>query len=67
MKWKGKGLKEVGIINGKETIFIDKKYFRPLEVESLKGNSSYARKKLNWKPKYNLDALIEDMINFQIT
>ena len=67
LKWKGKGLKEVGIINGKETIFIDKKYFRPLEVESLKGNSSYARKKLNWKPKYNLDALIEDMINFQIT
>ncbi len=65
LRWKGKGLNEVGIINGKDTIFISEKYFRPLEVESLKGNSSYARKKLKWKPKYNLDTLIDDMINAQ--
>ncbi|MDA7454409.1 GDP-mannose 4,6-dehydratase [Candidatus Pelagibacter ubique] len=64
--WKGKGLNEVGFIEGKKIIFISKKYFRPLEVESLKGNSNYARKKLNWKPKYNLDSLIDDMINSEI-
>jgi GDPmannose 4,6-dehydratase len=64
--WKGKGLNEVGFIEGKKIIFISKKYFRPLEVESLKGNSDYARKKLNWKPKYNLDSLIDDMINSEI-
>ncbi len=64
--WKGKGLKEVGIVNGDKVIIISKKYFRPLEVDSLKGNSSFARKKLSWSPKYNLDKLIEDMINSQI-
>ena len=66
LTWKGKGLNEVGFIEGKKIIFISKKYFRPLEVESLKGNSDYARKKLNWKPKYNLDSLIDDMINSEI-
>ena len=49
-----------------ENIFISKKYFRPLEVESLKGNSDYARKKLKWKPEYNLDSLIDDMISSEI-
>ncbi len=63
--WKGTGLKEVGIINDVKTIIISKKYFRPLEVDSLKGNSSYARKKLKWSTKYNLDTLIDDMINAQ--
>tara|TARA_B100001093_G_scaffold486409_1_gene521704 strand:+ start:8167 stop:9192 length:1026 start_codon:yes stop_codon:yes gene_type:complete len=63
LEWKGKGLHEVGLINGVKIIFIHKKYFRPLEVESLLGNYRYARKKLNWKPKYDLGSLIDDMIN----
>ena len=57
----------MGFVNGKKVIFISKKYFRPLEVDSLKGNSNYARKILNWKPKYNLDLLIEDMIKNEIS
>ncbi len=64
--WKGKELKEAGFIENRKVIVISKKYFRPLEVDSLKGNSSYARKKLNWSPKYNLDRLIEEMINAEI-
>ena len=64
--WKGKELKEAGFIDNRKVIVISKKYFRPLEVDSLKGNSSYARKKLNWSPKYNLDRLIEEMINAEI-
>ena len=67
LSWTGKGLNEVGFVNGKKVIFISKKYFRPLEVDSLKGNSNYARKILNWKPKYNLDLLIEDMIKNEIS
>ncbi len=63
LEWKGKGLHEVGLINGVKIIFIHKKYFRPLEVESLLENYRYARKKLNWKPKYYLGSLIDDMIN----
>ena len=42
---------------------IDKNYYRPTEVDLLIGDPSKAKRKLNWKPKYNLDSLIEDMIN----
>ena len=41
----------------------DKNYFRPLDVDTLLGDSKKARKKLNWKPKINLNTLIREMIN----
>ena len=65
--WKYKGLKEVGIDKdtNKVIIKIDKKYFRPGEVDFLKGDYSKAKKLLKWKPKYNIDNLIEDMINYE--
>ena len=40
----------------------NKKFLRPSEVRSLKGDSSKARKLLKWKPKYNLDDLCKDML-----
>ena len=62
----GKGIKERGYDqNGKCIIKIDKKYFRPNEVNTLLGNSSKARKQLNWKPKFNINKLIKDMINYE--
>ena len=45
---------------------IDKNYYRPTEVDLLIGDSSKARKELKWKPKYNLDSLIDDMINTEL-
>ena len=48
--------------NGKIICKTDKKYHRPLEVPYLKGDARKARKTLNWKPKYNFDALIKEMI-----
>ena len=60
--WSGKGLKEKCYWNDKVIIEIDKKYFRPTEVNSLKGNFSKARKLLNWKPKYSIKNLIKEMI-----
>jgi GDPmannose 4,6-dehydratase len=42
---------------------VDKNYFRPLEVDYLKGDSRKAFKKLNFKPKYNLNSLIKEMID----
>ena len=64
--WKGKGLKEQGYLvnkNKKELIIkIDKKYFRPNEVEYLKGDSNKALKKLNFKPKFSFKDLVKDMI-----
>jgi GDPmannose 4,6-dehydratase len=68
IQWKGKGIKEKGINteNRKSIIQIDKNYFRPLDVNTLLGNASKARKKLKWKPKYNLNSLVDEMISEEI-
>ncbi|MDR1156475.1 MAG: GDP-mannose 4,6-dehydratase [Bacteroidales bacterium] len=47
---------------GKSVIGIDPAYFRPTEVELLVGDSTKARQKLGWEPKYDLKHLCEDMI-----
>ncbi len=66
IEWKGKGLKEQGYLihnNKKELIIkIDKKYFRPNEVDYLKGDASKAFKQLNFKPKYSFKKLVKDMV-----
>ena len=50
--------------NGKKIIIkIDKKYFRPNEVNYLKGNPKKAQKKLNFKPKYSFIKLVKNMID----
>lgn len=41
---------------------IEKKFYRPAEVESLLGDCSKAKKELKWKPKYNFKKLVEDMV-----
>ena len=65
--WAGKGLNEHAytIQNKKRIIFIkiDKLYFRPLEVDFLRGDSSKAFNRLRFKPKYNLNGLIKEMID----
>jgi GDPmannose 4,6-dehydratase len=64
--WKGKGLNEKGYLNNKAIILIDKKYFRPAEVDSLLGDSTKARKELKWKPHYDIYSLTKDMVSEQI-
>ena len=46
----------------KPLIKVDKSYLRPLEVDTLLGNSNKAKKELGWKPKYNIKSLIKEMI-----
>ncbi|RMD76665.1 GDP-mannose 4,6-dehydratase [Candidatus Dojkabacteria bacterium] len=64
--WEGKGLEEKGIDKktGKIIVKIDSRYFRPAEVDFLLGDSSKARDKLNWKPKYTFESLIQEMVKF---
>ncbi|MDX9946824.1 MAG: GDP-mannose 4,6-dehydratase [Bacteroidales bacterium] len=45
---------------------IDRNYYRPTEVDLLIGDSTKARTKLGWQPRYDLDGLIEDMISSDI-
>lgn len=61
--WEGKGLNEkaIDLNTGKTLITVDKKYFRPSEVDFLLGDSSKARKELGWYPAYNFDSLVKDM------
>ena len=67
-KWVGKGLNEklINIKNQKIIIKINPKFFRPSEVNMLRGNSSKAKKKLKWIPKTNLDDLIKIMIKDEL-
>ena len=66
IKWIGKGVNEKGYLiknNKKELIIkVDKKYYRPLEIDYLKGDPRKALKKLNYKLKHNLKDLVKDMI-----
>ena len=61
IEWKGKNLDEVGSFNGKNIIKVDKKYFRPTEVQTLLGDASKAKKKLNWSPKISFEELVKEM------
>ena len=51
---------------GKEVVFVDKRYYRPTEVDILIGNAAKARTKLGWMPKYNLQGLVNDMMSSDI-
>jgi len=61
--WRGRGLNECFIYEGKKIIVINKKYFRPKEVSDLLGDFSKAKKILKWKPKIDIQQLISEMID----
>jgi len=73
IEFKGEGVEEKGYVVsssnpdypvaiGKEVVAVDPNYFRPTEVELLIGDPSKANNKLNWKPKYDLPMLVNDMV-----
>ena len=63
--WKGEGVNEIGydLNTGKELIFIDPKYFRPVEVEQLLGNPTKAKNLLKWESKTSFEELIKIMVD----
>lgn len=73
IKFNGSESKETGIVEscshpdfqlsiGKEVIAVDPKYYRPTEVDLLIGDPTKAQQQLGWKPKYDLPALIREMV-----
>ena len=64
LEWQGLGSNEVGIDarTGKRFVRISEKYYRPSEVDVLIGNSSKAEEKLGWKPKVQLEELVNLMV-----
>ena len=68
IKWIGKGINEkaINVENKKVLIECKKRYFRPVEVDYLKGNASKARRLLKWSPKIALEDLIDEMIDHEL-
>ena len=66
IKWKGNGINEKAFDSkGNCIIECNKKYFRPAEVDTLKGDYSKARRLLKWRPKHDIKSLIKDMISYE--
>lgn len=47
---------------GTEVVAVDPRYYRPTEVDLLIGNPTKAKTKLGWKPKYDLQGLVKEMV-----
>jgi GDPmannose 4,6-dehydratase len=77
VEFEGKGEKERGIVvnvsmpdiplrKGEVVVEVDKRYFRPTEVDLLLGDATKANQKLGWKPKYTLNELAKEMVEADI-
>jgi len=66
IKWKGSGIKEKGYWNNNVIVEIDKRYMRPTEVDSLKGDFRLAKRDLKWKPKYKITDLVNEMVEIEL-
>lgn len=73
LEFKGKGIEEKAFVSycdrdeyqleiGKEILSIDPSYFRPTEVDLLIGDPTKAKEELGWKPEFELQDLIQDMM-----
>jgi GDPmannose 4,6-dehydratase len=74
--WRGKGVEEEGLMMSSDSfssdklaltdnqviVKVDRKYFRPVEVDSLVGDSSKAKRMLGWQPKISFEKLIKGMV-----
>jgi GDPmannose 4,6-dehydratase len=73
LEFQGEGSEEKGLVAesnnsdfrlapGREVIAVDPRYYRPTEVDLLIGNPAKAKEKLGWKPRYDLPALVQEMV-----
>ncbi len=73
LEFKGENEEETAVIKkcnnpeyqlqiGQEVVAVDNKYYRPTEVDLLVGDATKAKEKLGWTPDYDLDMLVDDMM-----
>lgn len=74
LEWQGENENEIGIVStingdkapalevGQKIVAVDPKYYRPTEVETLLGDPSKAKEKLNWTPKITLQEMVSEMV-----
>jgi GDPmannose 4,6-dehydratase len=76
LAFKGKGVNEIGVVDsvadavednvlkpGDEIVAIDPRYFRPTEVDLLLGDPTKSKTILGWKPKHDVNSLLEEMVD----
>lgn len=77
LEFKGEGIDEKAFVTscsnsayqlevGKQVVGIHPRYFRPTEVDLLIGDATKANTKLGWKPKYDLPALVKEMMEMDL-
>ena len=65
--WKGKGINSKCYdLKGNCIIECDEEYYRPLEVDTLLGNATKAKKELKWEPKTNIKMLVKEMVSSEL-
>ena len=69
IEWEGEGINEKGLDakSGKVLIKVDPAYFRPTEVDILHGDASKAKEILGWKPEYDIDMLVKEMVESDLS
>ena len=62
--WQGEGVNEQGIDanTGEMLVAVDRRYFRPTEVEFLQGDARRAKQKLGWSPQTSFAELVRMMV-----
>ena len=64
IRWEGQGAEEKGYDTetGNCIVAVDKRYFRPTEVETLLGDPTKAKEKLDWVPKITFEEMVHEMM-----
>ncbi len=63
LTWTGGGPDEKALDeNGQVIVAVDRRYFRPAEVETLLGDATYANDRLGWKPRIGFEELVQEMV-----
>jgi GDPmannose 4,6-dehydratase len=68
IEWAGKGENEIGIDSKSEKtrVVVDKRHFRPAEVEVLRGDPAKAKKELGWESKTTFQDLVAEMVEYDL-
>ena len=68
IEWRGNGVNEKGYLrDGTCVVEVDPGYFRPTEVDTLLGDASMARERLNWSPKVSFEDLVNEMVDADLS
>jgi GDPmannose 4,6-dehydratase len=63
IEWKGEGIEEVAVFRNTNNVLvkINSEFYRPAEVDSLVGDSSYTKSRIGWIPRYSFSDLVKEM------